>query len=76
MLLYKKEWSDFNFLVIDLVTPTISVNTIRYDAFGDEMISGLDAPTKLLYTKEKDICWRFDITLLGFGVNIFRQYTY
>jgi hypothetical protein len=76
MTIFKKEWSDFNFLVIDFVFPKITYNTAHFEPFGDVITTGLDAPTILLYSKEDNICWALNIKLLGFGFCITRQYSY
>jgi hypothetical protein len=76
MTIFKKEWSDFNFLVVEFTFPKITFNTAHFEPFGDVYTTGIDAPTMLLYSKEDKICWGLNIRLLGFGLRASRQYTY
>lgn len=77
MIVFKKELSDFyDFILVRIKTPSLKYKKAQFEVFNDDYLTGLDMPTRLLYSEDKLTFWKFEISLLGFGFTIYRQYSY
>lgn len=76
MIVFKKERSDFDFTQVSITTPSLKYKKAQFEVFNDDYLTGLDMPTRLLYTEDRMSFWKFEMSLLGFGFTIYRQYSY
>ena len=76
MIIFRKIHSDFDFFQVSLKTPSLKYKKAQFEVFDDDYLTGLDAPTRLLYTEDRKSFWNFEISFLGFGFTIYRQYSY
>lgn len=77
---FSKDVGDLNFLHIDLAFPDIYIWKKQPTGFydDDESVSrtiGLSLKTKLVFYLDRDM-WCLKIILLGFGIEITRQWSY
>ncbi len=77
---YKKSMGPkiYNNLCVHMCWPSFTWNEKLPHAWGDEdtTVWELDVPTKLSFTSNRDIEWKFQFFILGFGLVVFRQYSY
>jgi hypothetical protein len=73
MILFTKEWSDFDFLKIELLLPEIIYykQDHSWDAF--EYTSKIELNTYIKHVVESGIFYSVSFRLLGFGINYYRQ---
>lgn len=76
MIIYRKETHDFDFMQVTLNIPKLLVNKKEYSAFDVDSITGVEANTAFKYSKDDYSYWRWDLLVFGFGVTIYRQYSY
>lgn len=76
MIIFAKINSDFDFFQVSLTTPSLKYKKAQFEVFDDDYLTGLDMPTRLLYTEDRKSFWNFEISLLGFGFTVYRQYSY
>lgn len=76
MVLFTKEWSDFDFLRIELLLPvfTLNVSNIGWDCF--ERNSSIEFDTYIKYAIEDGMFYSVSFRLLGFGLCYYRQTSY
>lgn len=68
----------YNNLFVYLCCPTFTWNQKLPQAWGEEdtTVWEWSGPTKLSFAFNKDIEWKFQLSILGFGLIAFRQWGY
>lgn len=77
---YKKSMGPetYNNLFVYACWPTFTWNKKLSYAWGQEdtTVWEWSAPCKVSFTSNKDIEWKFQFLILGFGLVVFRQWSY
>ena len=70
-----KDEKNFRFLYIELRFPNLGkIDT--FNEWTDEYYSGfkISFPTEIYYLNDKEGCWHFALTFLGFGFRLVNQH--
>lgn len=73
----QRDIENCKYLALEFVFPTLGkVNS--FNEWADVYYSGfkIDFPTKFYYVSDFKSYWHLDLTLLGFGFKLTRQYGY
>lgn len=74
--IFRKEFGGyFNYFFINLILPKIRIGKKEESFYSLYYLFDFDFPTSFVLTKD-EISWNFRICILGFGLEIYRQWSY